>query len=234
MSGLQQNDYDISGENDVKTIDKNENFSYKSIQKKNVKSAGAIIIDPWENMYNYKNYNILCIKQRLGMSWGLPKGHLEGDEPLYNSAIRELYEETGINLKELIIGKDYLPVKLSNDIKKEHFNHVVIKKIHFFVFVLLKRGKTFSREDYDKCEIADVSWINVNSNKLLQYSNRYNNHFESNRTLSESSIAQLCDICRKTCAFLKNNLKEEDILRGHNSIFKNIEEGKRCVSFGKT
>ena len=110
------------------------------------------------------------------MSWGLPKGHVEKEETLYESAVRELCEETGIDLHKLVSGKDYLPVTLYPEHVKQnmHNNHTVIKKIHFFVFVLLKRGSTFPRTKYDKREIADVSWINVNTNKLLT-NPKYNN-----------------------------------------------------------
>lgn len=216
-----------------------------NLNSMNVKSAGAIIIDPWENMYNHKYYNILCIKQRLGMSWGLPKGHVEQGETLYESSVRELCEETGIDLHKLVSGKDYLPVILypENIKQNTHNNHTVIKKIHFFVFVLLKRGSTFARTNYDRHEIADVSWINVNTNKLLiqkNYNNhKYQQHFDSNRTLSESSIANLCEICKKTCVFLKKILNPEQIYAGHQSSNynkKNLTKNnssQKYVKFGK-
>ena len=38
---------------------------------------------------------ILVVDQR-GMSWSLPKGHVDADENLLEAAKREIYEETGI------------------------------------------------------------------------------------------------------------------------------------------
>ena len=100
-------------------------------------SAGGIIIDPWNNIDNPNKYNILIIKQRHGNNWGLPKGHCESDETLEECAIREIREETGINIYKLTEGIDYLKIKTS-DLNQPYYNKKVIKRIHFFVYLLLK------------------------------------------------------------------------------------------------
>jgi len=53
-------------------------------------SAGGVVVrraeDAWE---------VLVIRDPYG-NWGLPKGHVEGDETLEEAAVREVQEETGI------------------------------------------------------------------------------------------------------------------------------------------
>jgi 8-oxo-dGTP pyrophosphatase MutT (NUDIX family) len=39
-------------------------------------------------------------------NWGLPKGHIEGDESACDAALREVFEETGLDVLEVI---DELP-----------------------------------------------------------------------------------------------------------------------------
>ncbi len=39
----------------------------------------------------------LCVKQHNSASWGFPKGHVQGDEDILQTALRELHEEVGIS-----------------------------------------------------------------------------------------------------------------------------------------
>ena len=52
---------------------------------------GAILISP--------DNEILVVKGRQSEKWGLPKGHGKNGEKPLNAAIREVGEETGINLE---------------------------------------------------------------------------------------------------------------------------------------
>lgn len=54
--------------------------------------AGIAIIDCHCN-------NILLVKQKESLKWGIPKGHLKQKESAWRGALRELSEETGIVLK---------------------------------------------------------------------------------------------------------------------------------------
>ena len=78
---------------------------------RNTKSAGAIVIDPWANVYNSQQYNIMVVQQRHALNWGLPKGHIEkeDDDNIYATALRELLEETGYNISALRDNIDYVP-----------------------------------------------------------------------------------------------------------------------------
>lgn len=48
-----------------------------------------------------ENEKILLVKQKVSSerSWSLPGGRLEHGEPLEQGIIREIYEETGLNVK---------------------------------------------------------------------------------------------------------------------------------------
>ena len=61
---------------------------------KTEKSCGAIIS---RNAGNEKE--ILLIKHKNGCHWAFPKGHVEGDETETQTAIREIFEETGYTAK---------------------------------------------------------------------------------------------------------------------------------------
>lgn len=68
--------------------------NYKTIpytfKKRNQKKAGVVV-------YNSRLDKILIVQSK-GKLWGFPKGSLEQNETLYECAIRELKEETGILL----------------------------------------------------------------------------------------------------------------------------------------
>lgn len=57
------------------------------------KSCGAIVC--------YKendDIKILILKHRLGGHWSFPKGHVEKNETERQTALREVFEETGLNV----------------------------------------------------------------------------------------------------------------------------------------
>lgn len=54
---------------------------------KKTKSVGGVILN---------NENEVAIVSQFGETWSLPKGHIEEGEDPIKTAIREIYEETGI------------------------------------------------------------------------------------------------------------------------------------------
>jgi 8-oxo-dGTP pyrophosphatase MutT (NUDIX family) len=60
------------------------------------KSCGAIVFRTRQNVYEF-----LLIKHRKGGHWGFPKGHVEEAETEHQTAIREVYEETGLKIELL-------------------------------------------------------------------------------------------------------------------------------------
>lgn len=63
---------------------------------------GAICVSP--------DNTILLVKGRRSGKWSFPKGHLESDESSLDCALRELYEETGLQLNEKPVGSYKLSV----------------------------------------------------------------------------------------------------------------------------
>ncbi|MGM9666067.1 MAG: bis(5'-nucleosyl)-tetraphosphatase [Eubacteriales bacterium] len=61
---------------------------------KHEKSCGAVIFRK-----THGKYAVLLIKNRFAEFWSFPKGHVEDGENEYQTAIREVKEETGIDIK---------------------------------------------------------------------------------------------------------------------------------------
>lgn len=57
-------------------------------------SCGAVVVREINNEIRY-----LLIKNKRSSHWGFPKGHMEKGETKKQTAAREVYEETGINIK---------------------------------------------------------------------------------------------------------------------------------------
>lgn len=76
-----------------KLLAKLKNIKLKSISCLYEKSCGAIIF------YKTKqNTKILLVKNSNGRYWSFPKGHIEDDESEQQTAIREIKEETGLDV----------------------------------------------------------------------------------------------------------------------------------------
>jgi 8-oxo-dGTP pyrophosphatase MutT (NUDIX family) len=64
------------------------------------RSAGGVVVDVHEGEARIA---VIARRNRAGrIEWCLPKGHIEGDETLPQTAAREVAEETGIEGKVLI------------------------------------------------------------------------------------------------------------------------------------
>jgi polyA polymerase len=68
----------------VKYYNLNDKFEYEN-------SCGAIV-------FNENTEKILLVKMHNG-NWGFPKGHIENNETKEETAIREVHEETNVNIK---------------------------------------------------------------------------------------------------------------------------------------
>lgn len=202
---MQQEIYDTHTEPAVKGA--SEEKTAISHKHRSNKSAGVILIDPWSsaNIYDPSSYRVMVVQQRNSGAWGLPKGHLEKDEALLPAAHRELLEETGIQIGNLVEGEDYVPLVFENCVGTTS-NHVQIKKIHFFVYVLMRRGSSLIHGSYDDKEISAVSWMNVQGWFVDAPSSYYTAKPQPpryNRTLSDTSVNILMDICAKTSVQLQ-------------------------------
>ena len=106
---------------------------------KKEKSCGCIILD---------NNMVLLVKHNAG-HWDFPKGHVENNETEEQTAIREVKEETNIDV-EIIPGYRYV-IQYS---PKEN----VIKDVVFFI------AKKFSNNiKAQESEISIVEWVDIDT-----------------------------------------------------------------------
>ena len=105
---------------------------------KKVKSCGCIIIE---------NNKVLLIQQKKGL-WGFPKGRVEGNETECETALREVKEETNLDVKIEDINKKYKDTYLT---KRNKFKEVI--------YFLAKRigGEIKPQEK----EIKNIEWVDL-------------------------------------------------------------------------
>ena len=58
------------------------------------KSCGVIVY-----RRNQEHIDLLLVKNRYGGHWSFPKGHVEGNETEVQPALREVLEETGLEVR---------------------------------------------------------------------------------------------------------------------------------------
>ncbi len=76
-------------------------------------SAGAVVYHEFEGEAKF-----LVIKNKRSMSWGFPKGHIERGEKKEDTALREVYEETGLKVELLPEFERVSRYKIQNIIEK--------------------------------------------------------------------------------------------------------------------
>ncbi len=115
---------------------------------KREKSCGAVVYNPERQLF-------LIIKMLNG-NWGFPKGHTENQETDIQTAIREVMEETGINI-EILDG-------FKKSIKYIPFPEV-LKEVIFFIGITKEEKVTI-----DKDEIEDYMWCSYEEAlKMITY-----------------------------------------------------------------
>jgi 8-oxo-dGTP pyrophosphatase MutT (NUDIX family) len=109
----------------------------------NKRSYGGIIRYKTEN--NTEEY--LLVKQRTMNVWSFPKGHGYELEPVLDTAKREIYEETGIQLTEKPSGQRRY------------------KRGIYFLFDLKEKPSIYDIPDAK--EIEEVKWVTMDEMKEL-------------------------------------------------------------------
>ena len=86
------------------------------------------------------------------LDWCVPKGHPEGDENLEQAAIRELAEETGLEVEI---------IERLGDIKYEFSagNKLISKTVHHYL--MRQTGGDLTIENDPQQEAVDVQWFHV-------------------------------------------------------------------------
>tara|TARA_B100001123_G_C14573401_1_gene735174 strand:- start:64 stop:483 length:420 start_codon:yes stop_codon:yes gene_type:complete len=119
-------------------------------------SAGGLVYKKCNN----KIYFVLCYKTKTNR-WHLPKGTKELNESICNTALREVNEETGLEVKIKIFLSD-IYYKFT-----DNYNNKLNKKVTFYIMEAI--GGDF--EKHDK-EFDKIIWADSNEAiKLLKYTN---------------------------------------------------------------
>lgn len=117
------------------------------------KSCGVIL---YRNCL--KEIEFLLVKSKENGHWGFPKGHMEKYETEEQTAIREVFEETGLSVILLDGFRTKIEYQLTENIYKE---------VIFFIGVPLKE---FVSIQYD--EIEEFKWFKYEDiNHVLTFKN---------------------------------------------------------------
>lgn len=109
--------------------------------------------------YNHENtWYFLLVKTN---HWGFPKGHADGDETNLETAQREVFEETGVRIDEVISDISFTEkYTVSGTTGKEYK-----KIVHYFLSVLSKELKVEASN-----EAQDTGWFSYEeAKKTLTY-----------------------------------------------------------------
>ena len=87
----------------------------------------------------------LLVKTKASNKWGPPKGHMNKHERLYDTAVRELYEETGIKVE-----------------KKPNIAYINISGVRLY---LALTSEDIVLNVIDKNEITECCWISISELK---------------------------------------------------------------------
>ena len=108
------------------------------------KSCGAIVYRKKQD-----EIEILVLKHRYGGHWSFPKGHVEGNETEHETALREVKEETGLDI-QLIDGFRH---------SVEYYPRPNTKK-QVVYFLGYAQDDTTKRQEE---EISEIRWIPLRS-----------------------------------------------------------------------
>lgn len=137
--------------NDIYNRHNNDTFNRRQrVEKKerNIVGAGGVILDISCN-------KLLVVKGPE--KWSLPKGHLEPGEEPYEGAMREIFEETS------------LQVELNGRMRSKKLRKYI------YYYIILENAHQLQLNAIDTNEISEVKWcsysdlLKLNSNKQLKY-----------------------------------------------------------------
>lgn len=111
---------------------------------KKEKSCGAIVFYLKDN-----KEQILLIKHANSGHWSFPKGHVEAKETEVETALREIREETGINVSIDTRFREVVTYSPKKD---------VLKDVVYF-FATSEEYETFNQEE----EVSDIKWVDLSS-----------------------------------------------------------------------
>ncbi|MBN2268126.1 MAG: NUDIX domain-containing protein [Acholeplasmataceae bacterium] len=120
------------------------------------KSCGAVIFRKHQNSYQF-----MIIKQRFGLHFGFPKGHVEKNESELMTAKREVKEEVGLDIKIF----EHL-----RDVTNYHPRPSVSKEVVYFL-----AEATSDQVILQKDEVDQAIWVDQDDvlNKLTYETDKH-------------------------------------------------------------
>lgn len=119
----------------------------------NEKSCGAIVYRKFHG-----NTEILLIKHVNSGHWSFPKGHVENDETEIETAIREIKEETGL---DVIIDPTF----------RETVSYSPRKDTQKIVVYFIAKAKSYDFIPQEE-EISEIKWVEIGrAASVLTYEN---------------------------------------------------------------
>lgn len=120
---------------------------------RNEKSCGVIIF-----RNNQNNLEYLLLQAKKHKEWGFPKGHVEEDETEYETAIREVKEESGLDVSVIDEFRMEIRYTIGDDVCKQ--------AVYFL-------GHSEDQQVImQESEIIDYAWVGLErALKLLPYDN---------------------------------------------------------------
>ena len=111
-----------------------------------LESAGGVVVGPG---------NKIAVVSQHGNSWSLPKGHLESGEDAEEAAIREIFEETGIqDVKVIDLLGDYERGRIGPNGEGEDSTH----PRHITIFLCITNQTTLKPIDPENPEAV---WLPI-------------------------------------------------------------------------
>ena len=125
-------------------------------------TSGAVVYRNGDKGIEY----LLLESQNKGHFWGFPKGHVEGEESLAETAIREIKEETNLNIK-----KENL--KIFNIFSGEEQHHIYPNKDEVYFVNIIFETNIYNGEivcDYESYELKffDIDKLPSNITKPFE------------------------------------------------------------------
>jgi len=119
---------------------------YPILYNKNSIKGGMFIFDPFQN-------KILLVQSR-GQLWGPPKGSLELNENIKQCAIREVKEETGLDIDEKVL-----------------INYYTVEKKATYFYIELEEKNTQIQE-FENNDASGITWIKLDCLKKMLSENK--------------------------------------------------------------
>jgi 8-oxo-dGTP pyrophosphatase MutT (NUDIX family) len=140
--------------------------------------AGGIIRTKYNSEYYY-----LLVQGRDTCKWSFPKGHIDAGETYLECAIREILEETGINLQGV-----------------KHNGLVKLRYIYFLYNLpckyLTKHSELLKINDHE--EVVNIKWFTVEGMKKIE------GNIDVKKFVLQQELLSGSDSIRKNCAYGEN------------------------------